>query len=255
MSQSGEFIWYELLTSDPSAAEEFYTHVVGWGAQDAGNPTVKYTLLSVDKAPVAGLMSTGDGCVTGVEAMWSGHILVDDVDRTSARIKEMGGKVHVDPMEIPGVGRFAIVADPQGVPFQLFKPSLDDRGPSPVPPAAGTFGWHELQSSDWESAFEFYSGLFGWTKGEAMDMGEQGKYQIIERDGQMFGAMMNRGEPSQSLSWRYYICVDDIAAAEARLRGKGGEVLFGPVEVPGGQWIVHARDPQGSFFALLGPHA
>ena len=253
MGHSGKFIWYELLSSDPQGAESFYGHVVGWGAQDSGNPSVKYTLLTVNKVPVAGLMSTNDTCVTGVESMWSGHIMVDDVDQLVARVREAGGKVHMEPADIPDTGRFAIVADPQGVPFQLFKPSMADRGDYPAPPTAGTIGWHELQSSDWESAFEFYSGLFGWTKGEAMDMGPMGVYQILEKDGQMFGAMMNRSEPSGSLNWRYYICVDDITAAEKRVREKEGEVLFGPVEVPGGQWILHGRDPQGAWFALLGP--
>jgi predicted enzyme related to lactoylglutathione lyase len=253
MSHSGKFIWYELLSTDPQGAEDFYKYVVGWGAKDSGNPSVKYTLLTVDGTHVAGLMATNDACVTGVEAMWSGHILVDDVDETVERVKQAGGKVHFEPMDIPNTGRFAIVADPQGAPFQLFKPSMDDRPNVPTPPTPGTVGWHELNTSDWENAFEFYSGLFGWTKGEAMDMGGMGTYQIVERAGQMFGAMMNNPEPSTRPAWCYYICVDDITAAESRIKDKGGKVVFGPMEVPGEQWVLQALDPQGVSFALLGP--
>jgi predicted enzyme related to lactoylglutathione lyase len=253
MSNSGNFVWYELMTSDSEAAEGFYSHVVGWGAQDAGHPSMKYTLLKVGEAPVAGMMTTPEGCDTGVESMWSGYIAVDDVDQFASRVKGAGGKITVEPQDIPEVGRFAVAADPQGAPFTLFKPSMQDRGDNPKPPAQGTVGWHELQSTDWEKAFTFYSGLFGWTKGDAMDMGPSGTYQIIERDGQMFGAMMNRSEVSLPVMWRYYFCVDDITAAEGRVKDKGGQVLFGPVEVPGGQWILHSRDPQGVWFALLGP--
>jgi len=255
MTKASSFIWYELLTSDAQAAESFYSSVVGWSAQDAGNPNMKYTLLTVDSKPVAGMMTIPEGCNTSVESMWSGYIMVNDVDQFASRVKDAGGKVSVEPQDIPNVGRFAVVADPQGAPFTLFKPSLDERGDFPTPPTAGTIGWHELLASDWKGAFEFYSGLFGWTKGEAMDMGPMGTYQIIERDGQMFGAMMNNPEPASSPIWRYYICVDDIASAESRVKAKDGQVLFGPQEVPGGQWILHGRDPQGVFFALVGPRA
>jgi predicted enzyme related to lactoylglutathione lyase len=253
MSNSGNFVWYELMTSDAEAAERFYSNVVGWSAQDAGHPQMKYTLLKVSEAPVAGMMTTPEGCNTGVESMWSGYIAVDDVDQFAARVRDAGGKITVEPQDIPEVGRFAIAADPQGAPFTLFKPSMQDRGDNPKPPAPGTVGWHELNTSTWKSAFEFYSGLFGWTKGEAMDMGGMGTYQIVERDGQMFGAMMNNPEPSTRPAWCYYICVDDINAAESRIKDKGGKVVFGPMEVPGEQWVLQALDPQGVSFALLGP--
>jgi predicted enzyme related to lactoylglutathione lyase len=255
MTNRGNFVWYELMTSDAQAAEDFYSNVVGWGAQDAGNPNMKYTLFTVDSKPVAGTMTIPEGCNTGVESMWSGYVTVDDVDQYASRVKDAGGKVTAEPQDIPNVGRFAVVADPQGAPFTLFKPSMDERGDFPKPPTAGTIGWHELLASDWKGAFEFYSGLFGWTKGETMDMGPMGTYQIIERDGEMFGAMMNNPEPASSPVWRYYICVDDITSAESRLKDKGGQVLFGPVQVPGDQWILHASDPQGIFFALVGAHA
>lgn len=255
MSNSGKFVWHELLTSDAKAAEGFYSHVVGWGMLDAGMPDMKYTMLTVNEMAIGGLMDAPDGCATGVEHVWSGYIAVDDVDAKAAEVTAGGGKVHVEPQDIPGVGRFAIVADPQGAAFQLFKPLEPADRKNPEPPTPGTIGWNELQSSDWESAFPFYAKLFGWTKGDALDMGPMGIYQIVNREDQMFGAVMNRADPSYTIGWRYYICVDDITAAADRVKDKGGQVLFGPEEVPGGQWILHSKDPQGVFFALVGPKA
>jgi hypothetical protein len=253
MAHSGNFIWYELLTSDTEAAEDFYTHVVGWGAQDSGQTAMKYTLLTVDKVAVAGLMKTPEGCATDNGSMWSGYIMVDDVDKYATLVKDAGGKILMEPQDIPNVGRFAIAADPLGTPFQLFKPSMQDRGDYPAQFTPGTIGWHELHSTDWERAFGFYSGLFGWTKGEAMDMGPMGTYQIFNVDGQMYGGMMNSTEPSNPKVWRFYFIVDDIDSAEKRVKAKGGQVLFGPDPVPGGGYILQGRDPQGAFFALTGP--
>lgn len=252
MGHSGHFIWYELLTSDPQAAEAFYTHVVGWGAEDPVNSPIKYRLLTVDKAPVAGLMSAKDAQVEGVPPMWSGYIMVDDVNAYVERVKQAGGKVHTETMDIPEVGTFAVVADPLGTSFQLFKPSRADRGDYPAPFTPGTIGWHELLSDDWEKAFGFYSGLFGWTKGEAMDMGPMGTYQIVNVDGQMYGGMMN-AQAADLKIWRFYFIVDDIDAAVARVREKGGQITTEPMSVPGDAWIIDGRDPQGAYFALTGP--
>lgn len=250
---SGNFIWYELLTSDTQAAEAFYTHVVGWGAEDSANSPVKYTLLTVDKAPVAGLMSAKDAKVEGVPPMWSGYIMVDDVAAYVERVKETGGKVHTDIMEIPGVGTFAVVADPLGAPFQLFKPSKQAPDNYPAPFTTGTIGWHELVSGDADKAFTFYSTLFGWTKGEAMDMGPMGTYQIFNVDGQMYGGMMTSTNAADVKLWRFYFIVDNIDAAVARIKEKGGQVTTEPMAVPGDAWIIEGRDPQGAYFALTGP--
>lgn len=250
---SGSFIWYELLTSDAQAAEAFYTHVVGWGAEDSPSSPFKYRLLTVDKVPVAGLMSAKDAKVEGVPPMWSGYIGVDDVDDYIDRVKKAGGNIHTQPMDIPEVGRFAVVTDPFGAPFQLFKPFRDSRGDYPAPFTPGTIGWHELLSSDAEKAFAFYSGLFGWTKGEAMDMGPMGTYQIFNVDGQMYGGIMTSTDASDVKLWRFYFIVDDIDTAVERVKEKGGQVTTEPMSVPGDAWIIEGRDPQGAYFALTGP--
>jgi uncharacterized protein len=109
------------------------------------------------------------------------------------RAKSAGGAIHRAPENIPGVGRFAVAADPHGAVFNLFKGASDEEPEPVVPGTPGHVGWRELQAGDKESTFAFYSGLFGWTKAEAieaieaMDMGPKGVYQIFAIDGAQAG--------------------------------------------------------------------
>ncbi len=248
---NAKFVWYELMTTDVQAASAFYARVVGWTPKDAGMPE-PYTLLHVGDAQVAGAMALPAELATiGRKPVWSGYVAVDDVDATAASILAKGGKLLQPPADIPGIGRFAVCADPQGATFMLFKPARNDPPPKPPENAPGTIGWHELYASDWPAAFAFYSSLFGWTKGDAMDMGPMGTYQIFEIDGVPVGGMMTAPPESPNAGWGYYFNVDGIDAAIGRITQAGGRVVNGPMEVPGPMWIVQAVDPQGAAFALV----
>ncbi|OHV75476.1 VOC family protein [Ensifer sp. LCM 4579] len=249
----GKFVWYELMTTDTKAAEAFYKKVVGWSARDAGMPGIDYTLFSIGDHQVAGLMTMPEGALDmNVPPAWLGYVAVDDVDATAAKLSGKGGTVHREPDDIPGVGRFAIVTDPHGAAFALFKgtgeppPSLDQMAP-------GNIGWHELMAGDLDSAFAFYSELFGWTKDQAMDMGEMGVYQLFAHNGQAIGGMMTKPKDVPAPYWLYYFNVEALDAAIDRARSEGAQVVVGPMEVPGGAWIVQCTDPQGAFFALVAP--
>jgi predicted enzyme related to lactoylglutathione lyase len=252
-SSHGKFVWYDLMTTDMPAAEKFYGRVVGWGAQDSGMPGQKYTLFTTPQRPVGGLMTIPDEArKAGAQPMWSGYIAVDDVDAYAAKVKRVGGAIHVPPEDIPTVGRFAMVSDPQGAVFALFKGSSEPPGDA-APGTQGHIGWHELHAADGGAAFDFYASQFGWTKAEAMDMGAMGVYQIFARNGTPTGGMMTKPAGMPHPMWLYYFYVDAIDAAAERVKAGGGEVTNGPMEVPGGQWIVQCLDPQGAMFALLGP--
>jgi uncharacterized protein len=253
-SLHGTFIWYDLMTTDPKAAEAFYRGVLGWRAQDAGVPGRAYTIVSVGETNVGGLMalSKEDGAA-GAIPVWTGYVAVDDVDACAARVKTAGGTIHHGPEDIPGIARFAMVADPQGAIFKLIKGFSKEQPKLPAPGTPGHAGWRELHAGDGASAFGFYAGLFGWTKAEAMDMGPMGIYQLFAIDGVPSGGMMTKAKEVPAPFWLFYFNVDDIEAAAKRVRDKGGEVLNGPHEVPGGAWIVQCEDPQGAMFALVGP--
>jgi uncharacterized protein len=255
-AKNGDFVWYELRTTDAKAAAAFYTHVVGWQTKASGDPGgVPYTLFSVGDIGTAGLMELMPQMLAdGMKPAWVGFVGVDDVDAYASRVEQAGGKLHCPPQDIPGIGRFASVEDPQGAVFLLFKGSLDYAPPRPVAGSPGTVGWHELSANDGPSAWSFYSQLFGWTEDSAMDMGPMGIYRMFKNGGGPIGGMMTR-DPSKSPapSWLYYFDVEDIDAAAARIREKGGQIFMGPHEVPGGIWIVIGNDPQGATFAVVGP--
>ncbi|HUI20259.1 MAG TPA: VOC family protein [Methylocella sp.] len=253
MPQSaGKFVWYDVMTSDPKAAESFYCKVIGWEAKDAGMTNHPYTLFSARPVMIGGLMPIPDEVrAMGIPPHWTGYIGVDDVDAYAARVKEAGGAIHRAPEDIPGVGRFAVAADPHGAVFNLFK-GMGGQGPQPVEPGTpGHVGWHELHAGDGESAFAFYSGLFGWTKGEAIQMGEMGVYQVFKIDDTQAGGMMTKMPQTPQPFWLYYFNVDAIDAAAARVRDGGGQIIHGPMQVPGGAWIVQCLDPQGAMFAMV----
>ena len=101
------------------------------------------------------------------------------------------------------------------------------------------------------TAIAFYTGLFGWTLPEPMDMGPMGTYQFIDHDGIGVGAIMQVPEEAPK-GWSYYFRVPSISAANEAIPANGGQVVNGPMEVPGGDWIVQGIDPQGAAFSLVG---
>ena len=247
-----KFVWYDVMTTDMKAAEKFYTRVIGWDAKDSGMPGQSYTLFSAGTTMVGGLMPIPDDArKAGVPPAWMGYIGVDDVDAYAARVKKAGGAIHRAPEDIPGVGRFAVAADPHGAGFFLFKGDGEAQ-PVAAPGTPGHIGWHELHAGDGEEAFAFYSGLFGWTKSHAIDMGPMGVYQLFAAGGADIGGKMTKKPQAPMPHWLYYFNVEGVDAAAARVTANGGQVLNGPMEVPGGQWIVQCLDPQGAMFAMVG---
>jgi predicted enzyme related to lactoylglutathione lyase len=124
--------------------------------------------------------------------------------------------------------------------------------PPPLAPGTpGTAGWRELYAGDREASFAFYAKLLGWTKADALDMGPMGVYQLLARNGEVFGGMMSKPPQVPVPCWVYYFNVDAIDAAVERVKAGGGQVLNGPMQVPGGSWIIQCLDPQRAMFCLV----
>jgi hypothetical protein len=248
----GKFVWYDQMSNDLPGAEAFYAKVVGWTLAPNTMNQQRYTLLKAGETMVGGLMPI-PADAKGARPAWMGYIAVDDVKAYADKVRAAGGAIHREPTAIPNVGTFAVAADPQGAGFLLFKGNEGDYAPEADPAKPGCIGWHELHGGDSESAFAFYSGLFGWTKGDAMDMGPMGRYQIFTTKGRQAGGMMKKMAQEPMAHWVYYINVEAIDAAAERVKSAGGQVINGPMEVPGGSWIVNGLDPQGAMFALVAP--
>jgi predicted enzyme related to lactoylglutathione lyase len=251
----GSFIWYELLTSDADAAASFYQSVIGWNAESAAMEGMDYRFFRTPEGGgVGGFMAISpEMAAGGARPGWLGYIGVDDVDASVARLLEQGGAVHMPAMDLAGVGRMAMVADPQGAPFYVMRGASDEVSHSFDPQARGHCHWNELSTTDPTAATAFYSDLCGWTKGGVMPMGEMGDYQFLDHAGQTFGAVMRQPMPGGPSLWLYYFGVADIDAAHAAIGGAGGQVMHGPAEIPGGEFIVVAADPQGAMFGIVGP--
>jgi predicted enzyme related to lactoylglutathione lyase len=205
-----------------------------------------YTIFMAGGSQVGGLMAL-PGDAAAAPPHWLMYVGTPNVDATVAQAQGIGARVCKAATDIPNVGRFAVLADPQGATFAVFTPS----GPPPGPaPATGAFSWHELATTDVAGALRFYGELFGWTKGTGHDMGAMGVYQLFEHGGVQVGGMCNTQGPSTPPSWLSYVHVADASRAVAAAKAAGGRLLHGPVEVPGGSWIALFLDPQGGAFAV-----
>jgi len=256
----GDFIWYELMTSDVAGAADFYKAVVGWQCRSFDVTTNTYLIFSASGADVGGLMAlprpdeTGSAagtCAVGRPG-WLGYIGVKDVDAAAASLREAGASQHVPPTDIPGVGRFAMLADPQGAPFYIMRGTMEGTSDSFSPSKTGHCHWNELTTSSLTGAIAFYGKEFGWEKGDAMPMGEMGDYQFLTHGGETFGAVMQGRGDGPPPMWTFYFGVDDIDVATRAAVSRGATVHYGPAEVPGGLHIIVASDPQGAIFGLVG---
>lgn len=261
-NKQGDFIWYELMTSDAEGAREFYSAVVGWDIEEKSDAPMDYRMISASDGPVAGLMPlTAEMQSGGARSCWMGYIAVDDVDKAAADIKASGGSIHMEPFDIPEAGRAAFVADPQGVMFYIMKPKppadqpdAESKSFAAVEPMVGHCAWNELSSTDSEASKAFYGKLLGWVQGGEMDMGPLGKYEFWWASDKrfMFGAVMPKMAEMPIPMWTYYFRVPDIDAAVATTKAKGGCILQEPIEIPGGDFSMVGMDPQGAPFALVG---
>jgi predicted enzyme related to lactoylglutathione lyase len=250
----GTPIWYELMTRDPVSAQRFYEAVVGWkfGEPPPPGSAMDYRMIAAPDGQVGGVFTlTADMCEQGARPAWVMYVGVTDVDTSVAAISAAGGQVHVPAFDIPGVGRIAMVADPQGAPFYVMRGASDGTSTACAPDRAGHGAWHELHAKDGPAATAFYADQFGWTRGQAMDMGADGVYQLMSLGGQDLAGIMTASH-SLRPTWLIYFRVDGIDHAAERIAAAGGQVVLGPMEVPGGGWIVNGIDPDGAMFGLTG---
>jgi len=244
----GRFVWYDLQTSDPASAIDFYTKLFGWGTMpfDTGPNAPPYTMWTIDGSPMGGVMKE-----PGVPPNWLAYVATPNVDATAADVTRLGGRLIVPPMDIPTVGRFTVFVDPQGPALAAFTAQNEFPGHEGEPHAM-EFGWHELATGDYELAFNFYHTLFGWNRGQAAPMGEPyGNYQMFDRGDVILGGMYNKPESMPApFHWVHYVLVKDVDQIASRAQKLGATVIYGPTDVPGGPRIAMFTDPQGAMLAV-----
>jgi predicted enzyme related to lactoylglutathione lyase len=248
----GRFVWYDLMTTDQTAAKAFYNQLVGWGTQPWQDGDTPYTMWTTSDGPIGGIMDLPEETsAAGAPPHWLAYVAVTDVADTCARAAGLGARVLQGPADIEGVGRFAVLQDPQGAVFAVYSSDTLSTDP-PTPPGIGQISWHELATSDLDAGYRFYSELFGWQAQDEMDMGDGWMYRIYgQAESFPLGGMFAKpAEMPGPPMWLYYISVPSVSDAVARLKELGGKLLNGPMEVPGGDTIAQCMDPQGAVFAL-----
>jgi predicted enzyme related to lactoylglutathione lyase len=251
----GRPLWYELMTTDMKAAEAFYKTVVGWKTAPFDGAGQPYTMFNR-----AGDVSVGGVMTKPLEMkappFWAMYVGVPNLEKAAEHIARRGGRAHTEVITVPDVGRMQMMMDPQGAAFYIYEPAQTERRPEQAP-EVGEGSWHELMTTDVPAAMKFYQDVFGWQPSQTMDMGEMGTYQMFDRPHGMIGGMMNK--PAEMVNvppnWLIYFRVPDADAAAERIKANGGRVLNGPMEVPGGDRVVTATDPQGATFGLHAKHA
>jgi predicted enzyme related to lactoylglutathione lyase len=259
MNPEGIPIWYELMTADPDASKAFYDNVIGWTIEARPSGPMDYRMIdSGNGGQVGGVMRLTEEMIAGgAKPTWLFYIGVDDVDASLAKIEAAGGSVLMPAWDIPGIGRLAMVADPQGIPFYIMRGASDASSTAFERTGMGKCNWNELSTPDQAGANAFYATVFGWTYPDKMPMGPLGDYVFIQAGDQTIGATMQTippGEPNaQPSAWQFYFRAPDIEAAAAKVTAQGGTVHAGPMEVPGGDRIIVASDPHGVMFGVVGP--
>ncbi len=247
-------IWYELITPDPDGAKRFYDHVVGWTIQPPPPGPMDYRMIQASEGFVGGMLKMdADMLASGMKPTWVPYFGVDDVDATAKKAGELGAATFVPPSDIPNVGRFSFLADPQGALFYIMRGATDDASTVFSRGQIGLCGWNELWTSDIKAGLAFYDALFGIENRETMDMGPMGGYHFLDVGEVRIGAAVEmKPNPPQ---WNLYFTAPEIGAAVERVKAGGGSITMGPHDVPTGEKIVLGIDPQGASFALVAPAA
>ncbi|KAF0192719.1 MAG: cfp30B: 27 kDa antigen Cfp30B [Gammaproteobacteria bacterium] len=248
---NNQFLWFELLTQNSARAAKFYRNVIGWRTDVWEGGAVPYTLLIADDDVIGGIITLPKGArKQGALPHWLGYVCVTDVDASTDRAQQLGASLLFPATDIPDVGRFSVINDPQGAGIALYTP-LADAPSANTAPQRGRMIWHELVTTDPDAAWNFYHELFGWNRTDAIQTEQQGTYQMFGTGGRTLGGIIAKpadmpGPPA----WLYYTTVDSLDAALTRVAANGGRVLNGPMEVPGGDVVAQCMDPQNAIFAL-----
>lgn len=255
----GSWVWYELMTPDAAASKSFYEAVVpGWSLTPGAPETGGYGFIAnADGGMTGGILTlTQEMCDEGAGPCWVGYVGVDDVDAALVAIEAAGGKTLMPARDVPMAGRIAMVADPNGAAFYIMKPTpppgASGESAAFSPMLQGRCSWNELLGTDQQAALDFYTGLFGWSLPEGMDMGAMGTYQFVAHDGITVGAIMRKPDEAPASAWAHYFRVPDIEASKNAAVTGGATIMTDLMEVPGGDSIIQGADPQGAFFSLVG---
>jgi predicted enzyme related to lactoylglutathione lyase len=243
--------WADLGTPDIEAAAKFYGDLFGWSVEEGENSeqTGGYRQATLRGKPVAGAMPLMQ---EGQPPAWSTYVSVENAEATTAKVREAGGTVMAEPMDVMDLGKMAIFADPTGAVFGIWQPGTFVG--AEIVNEAGAIVWNELNTRDTEGAKAFYGAVFGWSFEEREF--ETGNYTSLKVGEDTVGGMIDitgRVPDEVPAHWLVYFAVDDADATIEKAKGSGGEAVFGPENISEVGRIAVLKDPFGAVFALITP--
>jgi predicted enzyme related to lactoylglutathione lyase len=240
------FVWHDLMTKDGPRAKDFYSRLLGWQVTDVPMQGFVYRMIHAGPGPIGGIVEEANIPA----AHWMPYIAVADVDAATAKAESLGATTCVPPSDIPGTGRFAVLGDPQGGYFSVYRGNPDSQGADPDAPVPGRVCWNELWTKDPAGALAFYGAMFGWTD-EPKDLGAMGTYHMQSVGGKEVAGILRSTQPDVPTCWLAYFLVEDLAVATQKIGSLGGTVVMPPTPIPGiGQFSIGV-DPTGASFALF----
>ena len=241
--RAGQVVWHDLMTTDVEAARQFYGTLLGWDFNVWKPGEFDYPMIHIGDTDHGGISRQDPGI--GVPPHWRSYVRVDDVDAAAARAAAAGGTIVVEATDIPEVGRFAVIVDPQGAMIAPFAAAYE------APPPQGTFVWEELHTTDPEAAKQFYGEVFGWQAGD-MDMGDLGSYGMLglSEEESVAGIFRKPDDQPGPAAWVTYIATADVDASTAKAIDLGATQILAPMTIKGvGRWSILV-DPTGATFGL-----
>jgi uncharacterized protein len=242
--------WVDLGSPDLDAAIEFYGGLFGWDVPETENAeqTGGYRQAMLHGKPVAGMYPLTQ---EGQPPAWTTYVSVADAGVVVGKVRDAGGTVITEPMEVLDLGTMAVFADPTGAVFGVWQPgTFEGAGVVNEP---GSLTWNELNTRDVAGAEEFYGAVFDWTF-ETEDMGAAGSYTTISLGGSPVGGILNqreRGVPEEVPPyWAVYFAVEDTDATVGKAKELGGSVMVEPTDISAGRFSV-LGDPHGAMFVVI----
>jgi uncharacterized protein len=248
---TGRFVWRDLMTTDPEKAKAFYGALFGWTTKPMDMGDFTYEILANGGEDFGGVVALDPS--HGIPSHWISYIHVPSVDEACATAARLGGTVPVEPTDIPGIGRFAVIGDPQGAHFSPYTAAPSDDAPDDaegLPPVGGVT-WNELMTGDVEAAKAFYGEVIGWQFDDMNnEMSGYRNYSVLKQGERMDGGLMEKPEGVPGSFWTIYYRVSELEASLAEVARLGGQQMGPIIEVPTIGRLAWVTDPTGGMFAL-----
>ncbi len=246
----GTVSWVDLASKDLEKAKTFYSKLFGWQPQTIEDPQAGgYTMFMINGKQATALGPNQDEMQP--PAAWSVYFATEDAKKTAQAVKDAGGKVIVEPMDVMGQGVMAVFQDSTGAYFSVWQPGIH-KGFEVPPGQPNTYAWAELNTRGIDKARDFYKKVFGWgNKISEMGpgMGDYTEFQV-NGESQAGGMEMTMQPASVPPYWMVYFASNDVDASTRKVKELGGKVMLEPQEFPGGRFSIVA-DPQGGAFGIL----